>query len=165
MKIAKRYLLLVAALGFCYLATTTDSDTIQERSRRDIERSKFGILFRQVYSHPEAKIYRNGEGRTANYKDTLDIGNGTLYAVEVKARDVNPVNVRSVGDGISEKITPISNPQEGKVTAQTLLLEEVITVGFFGSLNLSNTIFFREGSQLSLDAGYTLLEKSLNNTN
>ena len=98
MKIAKRYLLLVAALGFCYLATTTDSDTIQAHSRRNIEQSRFGILFRQVYNNPGAKIYRNGEGRTANYKDTLDIGDGMLYVVEGKARDINPVNVRNVGD-------------------------------------------------------------------
>jgi|SRR3989344_8164594 len=162
MKIAKRYLLLVAALGFCYLATTTDSDTIQAHSRRNIEQSRFGILFRQVYNNPGAKIYRNGEGRTANYKDTLDIGDGMLYVVEGKARDINPVNVRNVGDEISGKVTSIGDSKDGKFTIQTPLLEQVITPGFFGSLNLSSEIFVGEGIQADLDRFYGLLEKSLN---
>ena len=78
MKIAKRPRLGVAALGLICLVASTDSDTVQERSKRNIERSKFGVLFKQTYQNPKAKIYGNNEAKTANYKDTLDIGMDSL---------------------------------------------------------------------------------------
>ncbi|MBI2107062.1 hypothetical protein HYT57_03690 [Candidatus Woesearchaeota archaeon] len=164
MKISKRLLIWVAAFGLGYLAASTDSDTVQERSRRNIEESQFGRLFRQVYQSPIAKIYGNG-AKTADYRDTLNADEGLIYIIEARARDTSPVGSRNIGDKISGTVTTIGNSPEVKFTTKTTPLEQTVTPGFFGSLNLSSELFIGEGSQADIERFYRLLEKSLKKYN
>lgn len=156
----KGYTLIAAALLSTYLAVSTNSETIQERTRINIEQSKFGVLFRRIQESPKAKIYGNNGAKTAEYKDTLDV-EGLTYIIEAKARDENQLGVRDIGDGISGTVTTTGDSPEGKFTMKTPLLEQRISSGFFGSLILSTELFIGEGTQADLDRFYSLLERSL----
>lgn len=154
----------IATLGILYVGAGIYSDTIQESSRRAIEASRFGVLFRKTSNSSRANAYNSEGNKIFTYRDTLYTIDGIFQVIDVKLHDASPIDVRNAGDEISGRIITVGQSPKGRFVIQGSDVRQKITRGLLpGSLILTEDLFIGEGQQDHIEGLYRLLEVSLAN--